>query len=83
MLDYNPLYIFVGNAAADHCEHLEAVHLNIDQTLAILKMQTSDLDLCELRGGEARVSKLAIRRGIKTDKNFDIVCSMTQIRKVH
>ena len=44
--------------------------------MAVLNTQKGKLDLCELCGGEARVTKLAIRRQMKVGKNFDIVCGI-------
>ena len=46
------------------------------QTLAVLSTLEGTMDVCEICGGEARVSKLAIRSKMKVGKNFDIICGI-------
>ena len=76
MLDLNPLFLFIGNSDVDRFGHLTAVYLNIEQTMAVLSSQKGKFDLCELCGGEARVTKVAICRQTKVVNNFDIVCDI-------
>ena len=73
LLDVNPLFIFNGTASLEKFRHKGVVQLNVERMLAVLAAQPGELDLCELCGGEARTSKLAIRRKMKVGENFDIV----------
>ena len=46
---------------------------DLEQGLAVLLAVGEGLDMCELCGGEARSSKVAIRRRLSTGRNFDLV----------
>ena len=43
--------------------------------------QSSSIDVCEICGGEAGVSKICIRRRLKTGENFDIVAGFDLTQK--
>ena len=50
---------------------------DIEQLFTVLQScepEQSQLDIVEICGGAARVSHIAIRRRLKTGKNFDIIC---------
>ena len=46
---------------------------NLEQLTALLAEAGPGLDMCELCGGEARATTVAVRRRLKTGKNFDLV----------
>ena len=45
---------------------------NLDQFITLLAEAGPGLDMCELCGGEARATTVAVRRRLKTGKNFDL-----------
>ena len=46
---------------------------NMEQFTTLLTEAGPGLDMCELCGGEARATTVAVRRRLKTGKNFDLV----------
>ena len=48
----------------------------IREAITLLATLPTDLDICELCGGKARTSRLAIRRQLAVGKNFDLVCGV-------
>ena len=46
---------------------------NLEQLTTLLAEAGPGLDMCELCGGEARATTVAVRRRLKTGKNFDLV----------
>ena len=45
---------------------------------ALLASAGEGLDMCELCGGEARTTQLAIRRRLTSGRNFDLVCNVVR-----
>ena len=79
------LFAFYG---CDHAPHLtmplqcfEASTL--EDAFAVLKRTGKGLDICELCGGAARTSRLAVRRKLKAGRNFDLVtdCDLNEPRQ--
>ena len=46
---------------------------NLEQLTTLLAEAGPGLDMCELCGGEARATTVAVRRRLETGKNFDLV----------
>ena len=46
---------------------------NMEQFTTLLAEAGPGLDMCELCGGEARATTVAVRRRLKTGENFDLV----------
>ena len=76
LFDRYPLFICIGNDDVAKFQHIESIHLHIREALTLLATLPTDLDICELCGGEARTSRLAIRRQLAVGKNFDLVCGV-------
>lgn len=49
---------------------------NMSHVFAVLQHLGEGIDMCELCGGEARPTTLAIRRRLKTGKNFDLTTNV-------
>ena len=48
----------------------------MEMALQVLTSFRGDIDICELCGGEARTSRLAVRRQLRIGENFDLVCGV-------
>ena len=63
-------------------DHVITAH-TFEQALQYLETAGPGYDICELCGGAARTSQVAIRRRLKTGKNFDLVTNVDLGIKKH
>ena len=64
---------FRGEVSLPQCPPDTMIAGNLEQLMTLLAEAGPGLDMCELCGGEARATTVAVRRRLKTGKNFDLV----------
>ncbi len=66
-------------------EEPDAIVLDVNDLVAYLSKNryAGDIDIMEVFGGEGGVTKIAIRRRLRTGRNFDIVCNMDLCNPQH
>ena len=64
---------FRGEGSLPQCPPDAMIAGNLEQLITLLTEAGPGLDMCELCGGEARATTVAVRRRLKTGKNFDLV----------
>ena len=65
-------WYFLGELKREWSKDTQPVR-DVDALVACLASLGPGLDICELCGGEGRTSQIAVRRRLKTGKNFDLV----------